>query len=178
MTIDGDIPEELKAAIRKEAFQQVSKWVIGAFLGALALAVLGWWALLKPLLVSELGIPPRGAIISFDSREKCPESWVEYSAADGKMLVGMSANLEFGSSGGKSTIVLTADQLPPHVHPIDAVLTWPGRAWIRPSDETDNNPSSLDRSLKGTRKTGVQGGPAQPIDIMPPYLVIRYCVKS
>jgi microcystin-dependent protein len=194
------VSKEMKDAIRKEAVSQVSKWFLGGLVVLVGFALLGWWNILKPWLISELNGNPERAVIMVDARETCPHPWKDFSQTAGRFILGAGRSgndlePQVGHKGGTDSVRLSADQLPPHEHPIEAVLTaeaygsrrgwtdndggwWPGRVWIRPSDPIDN-PGEPDRSLKGTRKAEVQtGATSQPIPIMPPYFVLRYCIRS
>jgi len=197
MTDQGgnSVSNELMSAIRRETLTQVSKWFLWGGAMLVSFAVLGWWGLVRPWLIVELRGTPEGAVIAVDSREKCPDPWVEFTALSGRFILGQGEGKTVNDRGGNSNITLLQNQLPPHEHPIDAVLTeeafgsrrgwtdnsggwWPGRVWIRPSDQTDLGVQEPDRSLKATRKTSIQSGETgRPIDVMPPYYVLRFCTR-
>lgn len=194
-TEETGITADAKAAIGAEIRKQISKWIVGGIVLFFAFAVLGWWTWFKPWLIKEVRGNPIGTVIAVDAREQCPDPWHEFSDLAGRVIVGASGAIAVGDKGGKSQVVIRPDQLPPHEHPVSAVLTseafgarrgwtdndggwWRGRVWIRPSDSTDNAVEP-DLSLKATRKANVQSGTTgQPIELMPPYYALRFCIRD
>lgn len=81
-----DIPEELLQKVRSELLSRISIWLVGGLLGLLALAVVGWWTVLKPAIINEIGGVPEGAVVAFVT--PCAGNWAAYQEATARFIVG------------------------------------------------------------------------------------------
>ncbi|MDR3168542.1 MAG: hypothetical protein LBU27_02000 [Candidatus Peribacteria bacterium] len=59
------------------------------------------------------GSIPAGAVMAFDL-SACPSGWTRFSAADNRFIMGSTSNSK--ETGGKSSVMLAANQIAPHSH--------------------------------------------------------------
>jgi microcystin-dependent protein len=90
------------------------------------------------------------------------------------------SNRQLGQQGGSETNTLTANQLPPHTHALNA--TTAGANAVDPSGNTIANTGRSDTYNTGAPNAqmnagsiGTTGG-GQAVNNMPPFLTVRYCV--
>ena len=129
---------------------------------------------------------PSGTIAAFELDE-CPRGWAYYEPAASRVVVGegQAANLakrSLGETDGSERIKLVREHLP------EVALRLPTRAYNDNSQQggedfiTEPNPYGVQASGRGNfseheRLTEFLGK-GQPIDYMPPFVVLRYCVKQ
>ncbi|WP_338695242.1 hypothetical protein V5279_03845 [Bradyrhizobium sp. 26S5] len=86
------IPQDTRAAIRKEVIQQTAKWAVSAVVLLIGFALAGWWLYLRPKIVEIIGGVPSSAIVAFDSTDldenTCPPGWSPFLLGRGRTLVG------------------------------------------------------------------------------------------
>lgn len=170
-----EIPAELKAAIRKEAVEQVSKWVIGAFVVLGGAAVFGWWLFLKPIIIDELGGVPKGAVAAFDLTDGCPGGWKSFDDASGRFLVGSGQSNGLTprllrAVGGDEEHALVLDELPP----MQLTIQIPYPVKKEKFDAGGDN-----YEVMAFRPDTVSfGGTSKAISMMPPFLALTFCKKT
>lgn len=129
---------------------------------------------------------PSGTIAAFEVDE-CPRGWGYYEPAASRVVVGegQAANLakrSLGETDGAERIKLVREHLP------EVALRLPTRAYADNSQQgsedfiTEPNPYGVQASGRGNfseheRLTEFLGK-GRPIDYMPPFVVLRYCVKQ
>lgn len=99
---DGSgIPQDVRAAIKREAIQQTATWVIAAaaLLGVFALT--GWWLYFEPKIRSYIadaagGVPTGSILASTIVCKDLQGSWEPFTEGTGRFLVG--AGDEFHSA--------------------------------------------------------------------------------
>ncbi len=52
---------------------------------------------------------PEGAVMAFNLNA-CPLGWVDFAAAEGRFILGVSGTLDLGSAGGLESVTLTPEQ--------------------------------------------------------------------
>jgi hypothetical protein len=96
---------------------------------------------------------PQGAVIAFQT--PCPDGWMPFDAANGRFVLGASERASPGASGGKSDLVFE--------YIGEGQYSTTGTATYRPSQNQD----------------GVRNGDrVMQVSMLPPYVVLRYCVKT
>lgn len=170
-----ELPAEFKAAIRKEAVQQVSKWVIGIFVVLSAAALFGWWLFLKPIIIGELGGVPKGAVAAFDLSDGCPDGWTPFDDASGRFVVGAGQGKGlterlFRAAGGSEVHQLTVAELP------ENHITLP----VPVKSETDRfDAGKTDYPVLGIKSQDVPiGGAGKEFATLPPFLALKFCKKD
>jgi hypothetical protein len=189
--------EDIKVSIRKEVFGQISRWLVATLLSLLVFALLGWWNIVKPWLSSQVRGVPAGAIVAVIG-DVCIAPWKDYKKLEGRFALGTTDVNKIGIPGGNESglVMLRADQLPKHEHPINAILNgeaygapegwndnsggwWRGRIWVQPWKFHANGDvphSETDRNADPTRKAEAQaGGEPKAVDIMPPFVALKFC---
>jgi hypothetical protein len=112
---------------------------------------------------------PAGAVMAFDL-DACPAGWTEYTAAQGRAIIGATTELTRGSPVGNRTITLTPSQLPPHTHSnVSGTGTVGG-----PLPTIGSNAPTATFSWA----TDEGPGTSAPIDILGPSVPLLYCRKS
>ncbi|WP_274629950.1 hypothetical protein [Arvimicrobium flavum] len=169
------IPSELRAAIRKEAIQQVSRWVLGAIVILGVAALFGWWLFLRPMLITLLGGVPKGAVAAFDLSDGCPDGWTAFEDGSGRFIIGAGhgtglANRLLRAVGGSEQHKLTVEELPEQEVTIQVpVFSGSGDKF---------NAGGKDYTVVGiTSRTISIGGASKEIDMIPPFLALNFCKK-
>ena len=116
---------------------------------------------------------PIGSIIMFNGKaEEIPSGWAICDGMNGtpnlvdRFVLG---SFSAGGTGGASTIKLTAEQLPPHSHKVNA--------WYGKSGSTGGSNNGLQSSPVGQQVTTENTGNNEAINIMPPYYRLIYIMK-
>ena len=116
---------------------------------------------------------PIGSIIMYNGRaEDIPQGWAICDGMNGtpnlvdRFVLG---SFSAGGTGGASTIKLTAEQLPPHSHKVNA--------WYGKSGSTGGSNNGLQSSPVGQQVTTENTGSNEAINIMPPYYRLIYIMK-
>ena len=116
---------------------------------------------------------PIGSIIMYNGRaEDIPQGWAICDGMNGtpnlidRFILG---SFSAGGTGGASTIKLTAEQLPPHSHKVNA--------WYGKSGSTGGSNNGLQSSPVGQQVTTENTGNNEAINIMPPYYRLIYIMK-
>ncbi|MGT2476528.1 hypothetical protein [Paraburkholderia terrae] len=129
---------------------------------------------------------PKGAIVSFDLPNGCPEGWQVFDPAVSRMIVGAVAGgtsnslgtdasgntltaRPYRAEGGAETFTLTVGQLPPHSHSFNYATRSLGASGY--GAVAGIGPSGPDSAT--TDKAG--GG--QPVPYMPPFIALFVCKK-
>lgn len=130
---------------------------------------------------------PSSAVVAFDLKNGCPDGWSNYLPAKDRFVLGQGTH-NVGKVAGEKEIILTSDQLPGHSHEIkkhnhsisytpdatgvftaSGILGLSGEISSRKSDmKTGGDPLKVEDKKKSVEK----------IDLMPPYVVLRYCIKT
>jgi hypothetical protein len=130
------------------------------------------------LVSSNLGTVPTSAVVAFNSAN-CPSGWKNYTALAGRMIVGAGEGngltkrimLEAGGSESKQ---LQVDELPPHSVTVDVPAA--SRSRVDRYDAGGKDYPVI--TLAMTPVTSNTIGAGQPFDMMPPFIVLNYCVKE
>lgn len=113
----------------------------------------------------------------------CPPGWNDFTAAQGKFLVGTGSDGQgdvyaLGANGGEARHQLTQAEMPSHSHPMTFGWGGPGghidTAGSGPGYDGYFGPGG---SYPGHHATDAMGG-TQPHENRPPYVAVRWCVKS
>jgi hypothetical protein len=136
---------------------------------------------LRTLLLSKKEFP-KGAVLAFYS-DACPTGWHSFKDAEGRMVVGsgrgkgLTARI-IGDIGGTENHKLLKDEMPSHNHGgatgnVSNKMAWPadGAAAGKFSGNVgfSNKPHSHSINYEGN---------GSPHNNMPPFIVLRYCIKS
>ena len=174
----------------------VTTHVINAAIAAIALGVSAYiWELMRKDggLVKLLGgvsesslatVPqfPKGAVVAFDRRERCPDGWSEFVAAEGRTIVGVSDRYSFGQEGGAEHIplqshdheysdVFFSESGPVPLQELSSVEV-PGQIGQKGPIDHDNMGWAF---MRRTRPSPKEGQDQQDISNMQPFFVLRYC---
>jgi hypothetical protein len=126
---------------------------------------------------------PTGIVAAFnstDSERQCPDKWIPFKAAGGRMIVGAGPNDNLDQNaveltdflaqavGGEEMHRLTVSEMPSHTHSIS-----------RRAQGGNNNIAFFDgeTALDDKPSTGAQGGDV-PHNNMPPFVALYYCIKE
>jgi len=123
----------------------------------------------KDYLISKSG-PPSGAVVAFDLAT-CPAGWSDYTSANGRQIIGISATHARGTVGGSETHVLSVAEMPSHNHAYNISINEGGWAGDKPNP---NNKAANENSWRDTRAVGGN----QAHSVMDPYITLRYCKKN
>lgn len=124
-------------------------------------------------------IPPSG-VVAFDSPNGCPQGWSEYANARGRTIIGVGQGTGLSSRayqalGGSEELRLALDQLPPHNFTVNARSAVANSAGDRYNAGGKDYPAILQSpTIIETNSIGK----GDPIDKMPPYVVLYYCKKA
>jgi len=124
-------------------------------------------------------IPPNG-VVAFDSPQGCPAGWSEYANARGRTIVGVGQGTglsarAYQALGGSEELKLTLDQLPPHNFTANARAAQANTAGDRYNAGGRDYPAIVQSpTIIETNSVGK----GDPIDKMPPYVVLYYCKKG
>jgi microcystin-dependent protein len=157
------------------------KEIIVSVLSSLIAAFVFWVASGLYNLPAQIRIPS-GAVMAFNAT-KCPDGWKIYARAEGSVIIGVGKipgggkELNLEEAAGKYQITLTTPQLPTHQHDtlVAADPSYSSTSW-------GNGPSRI--SIFGTQAAqhvtalSAPTGDGQPVDILPPYVALRYCEKQ
>jgi hypothetical protein len=176
------VPDEILAAIRKKAIEEVSKYTVLAIVGFITIAGTGWWLYLKPKLADSFGGVPVNAVIAFDTASGCSQlgdAWEELKDAAGRVIVATGKGDDLTSRGfrersGKERYRLYAENLPPHMHQVyKHAGQIVGDTGVPGAGSGDPNKSSeVNAGL-----TGNGPGHSEPYEVMPPYISLYFCKK-
>ena len=119
---------------------------------------------------------PTGTIAAFKLKQ-CPDGWVPFSEGEGRFIVGMGKGKgliekKFGDTGGAERVALTIEQLPSHLHrlPTEGHGSNTGNVYaVRAVGK-----ANYDHHVRETSSTGEN----QSHENMPPYIVMRMCIKE
>lgn len=119
------------------------------------------------------GTVPSGAVMAFNL-PTCPNEWSQFGLANGRTIIGNSAQYPFSSTGGAATHTLTIAQMPSHTHKLYQVNLPVGG-----STSYQNGPQGTYwRSESKSWQTTTPAGSSQPHNNMQPYIALTYCVKD
>lgn len=119
---------------------------------------------------------PTGTVVAFDL-DACPDGWTQFSAANGRAIIGTSpgagpiSQRTRGDIGGSETHLLTVEELPSHTHQQTVWNTEGGGGW---SLSGVYNTQGI---VNTTQTTGTTGGD-EPHNNMQPFVVLLYCIKT
>lgn len=117
--------------------------------------------------ISEEAVP-RGALLAFGGTQGCPLGWERYEAVEGRFLLGAGEEFKIGSGGGAAQTTLVVENLPSQIMVDLEVFQF-------------SQPNSIGLSSNQSRVVGdidpirVQG--SRPINNMPPFVAVLYCIK-
>ena len=81
--------KKLGKTTRKELIAQFSRWLVAAAVALLGFAAVGWWLVLKPVLIETFGGVPPGAVIAFNLNQGCPaDGWKPFVDAYSRTIIG------------------------------------------------------------------------------------------
>lgn len=122
---------------------------------------------------------PKGTVAAFEL-VNCPTGWESYEEAAGRFVVGVGSNAELspkalGQVGGREKITLSISQMPKHQHNTPQAMADGGGPHfglgpIRLSVHGKNWATNT------TEMTSIEGG-GEGIDITPPFVSLRFCIK-
>jgi hypothetical protein len=172
------ISDEVKKAIKDEAFAQAAKWAIGVLVSLIGFAAVGWWLFLKPILIEVFGGVPSNSVVAFDLRDKCPSGWSPFNDANGRFIVGAGKGegltvRSFAQTGGNETHALTIRQMPAHTHPYIDWAGGPGSCTFSGCNGTGGDQKKTTSPAGGT-----ENGTTEPFELLPPFLALRMCKKD
>jgi len=181
------ITEEMITAIKKEAVGYIAKIVIATIAGIIVIAGLGLWLYVKTLLPTVAGGVPAGAVMPFDLSEGCPAGWSYFGPAIGRTIIGATnqsppnnemlvANKAYRASGGRPSIQLTADNLPPFS--LDFYFVMSSGYGDKPANVVRTITNIKNSDSNGTVNLAFVPRPQQPIPSVMPYLSLYYCKKT
>jgi hypothetical protein len=96
---------------------------------------------------------PQGAVVAFQG--ECPNGWLRYDAANGRVVVGADDSLKPGVSGGRP----------------DIVFEYIGEGQYGTTGTGSYRPSQNQTSV-------TNGDKVMHVGIMPPFVALRMCVKQ
>lgn len=123
------------------------------------------------------GLVPPGAIIMW-SGTVAPTGWALCDGTSGRpdlrgrFIIGGGGSYSVGNSGGSESVTLSANQLPPHVHPINDN---PASPQINTTGYTIGSIFNFGGSSTAT--TARNATTNSPVDIRPPYHALAYIIK-
>lgn len=172
--------DQIKKEIQKQATVQAAKWFIALVILLISFAVSGWWFYLEDRITAMTGGVPKGAVVPFFDVE-CKDGWDDYKKGNGKVIVGVGqgkdengndlSNRRLEEEGGLEDVMLLEGHIPSHSHQIPSFP-------LAGSQETTY---ALKATGKGDfttakRRTDNYGG-REAHENMPPFIVLRYCIK-
>jgi hypothetical protein len=143
------------------------------------------------------GIPSE-AVVAFGSAKACPEGWRNYTQAAGRTIVGVGRGntdergnfltaRELFDAGGFEAVGLKQAEMPRHNHSL-STSHQSGRsihdglggssADFGLDADFDNPTGKTDASWGQMPNMISESGQGQPHDNMPPFLVLRFCIKD
>ncbi len=109
--------------------------------------------------------------------ETCPEGWEVYEQARGRMVAGRKQGQSLGAFGGRETVTLTTQEMPPHKHE-EQVASGVGNPFVLwGTGPTRNAMVGYTWAAHPTLYTNSAGN-GQPFSILPPYIALLYCKKT
>lgn len=122
-------------------------------------------------------VMPRGAVIAFDARG-CPDNgaWEQLDSVAGRVVVGAGAAdgltpRKYGDTGGYER--LSVDHIPRHSHTLSVFHGDDGTGGGGAVQVGDADANKIRANALNTSSVGA----AEPLQSMPPFLVLTYCVK-
>lgn len=122
---------------------------------------------------------PKGIVAAF-RRVDCPSGWENFNGANGRVIVGTgqapgTSTKSLEQTGGREKIRLTTAQMPRHQHNTPQAMDntgpnfglGPRRLSVHGASWHDNH----------TELTSFVGDGAE-IDISPPFIALKYCIKN
>lgn len=106
---------------------------------------------------------PKGAVMAFNANT-CPEGWVDFAGATGRVIVGVDGNNEkfaYGKTGGRADIPTDGE----HNHKVQGRRNEVGGRF-----GNDNNDDDWSTVKAGAHS---HGG-----DNMPPFISLKYCERQ
>ena len=137
---------------------------------------------------SSLSNIPAGAVVAFNSK-LCPDGWGEFSAINGRVIVGSGKSSELterklGETGGEESHRLTIEEMPIHNHSInDPGHSHKSQYMGRPEGPDhgwwgkNGGYAGWDTSKSATGITLGDSGGGGAHNNMQPYIALLYCVK-
>jgi hypothetical protein len=168
------LSKELTKAIREEAVRQGAIYAVGAVIALSGIAVAGWILYLKDNIPPLVNGVPRGAVASFDLGA-CPSGWQPFDDGAGRFIIGTGQGTglkhhPMRQVSGDEEHKLIRSELPPQA------LTIPNLARQSPTDKYDV-PGGKVYSVSVVSGSFEIGGTGNPIDMLPPFIALRYCSK-
>lgn len=134
-----------------------------------------------PGKMGDPGVAPTDVVVAFDDPLGCPEGWVEFTDAAGRMIIGQGGGNQdengedltgrkYRAHGGEERVKLTTTEMPRHDHSLGGVFG--GKT---------NGPLGTGHTLAGghdwLKETGATGG-GRAHNNMPPYIALYFCKKN
>lgn len=117
------------------------------------------------------------AVVSFDSPDGCPEGWVEFQDAAGRVIVGQGSSKDlsprrYREIDGEEEHALAIAEMPAHTHPVR-------RDFDNPPDFLGGSTAGFGVAENGNNGdrvnvVGAAGG-SRPHNNMQPYIVLVFC---
>jgi hypothetical protein len=175
-------------------FKSAAEKIVVAIVTSIAIALLAvlWAGIVR--IPSSITIPT-GAVMAFDRRCDAISGWSEFSDANGRFIVGAGRgtdslgtvrNFSFGQDDmGVYEVAVLSDNLPPHTHAIPLApegLHYHALSGTHQSDGDARSPSG--RREAGYIMTDLQittnenATESIPLNNLPPFVVLYYCMKD
>ena len=129
-----------------------------------------------------LSFIPKGAVMAFDLAT-CPTGWTAYTAASGRNIIGAgtatgitgaTAHVK-GQTGGEEKHLQTASELAAHQHSFSYTSISGSNSKDADAGKTDTNYQGNAVAYSGVTS---EAGSSVAANVMDPYIVLTYCVKS
>lgn len=155
-----------------------------------------WWGLFLGLPALFIGVYPAmenfgseklvsGAVVAFD-QDRCPSGWHPFEDANARVIVGAGkgtldergrvlSERKRGKKGGEEIHQLTIAEIPSHNHAAGIFKFLLMSDSNGTADRTD--PTVGQPNLTTQKEIEPRGGD-QPHNIMPPFVVLTFCVKE
>ena len=119
---------------------------------------------------------PSGAVLAFN-KARCPDGWVEYRDAQGRVVVGIGeqpglSRRTLGEIGGSEKYYLTKSEIP--IHNVDVRLEYYDNENNRRYKTENGNRADKVRIIK---TEAYEESAQRAHDNMPPFVALCYCEK-
>lgn len=125
---------------------------------------------------------PTGFVVAFDLLESdhCPDGWSDFDDADGRMIVGDGGSFSYEDEGGAKSIVQTPSQVGVHSHTMSSPTQYVTNFGQNGSSNCCNqqdNIITVGQFQQPYATTYAGSGSPEAMNIMNPYVTLKYCRK-